>query len=181
LIFEIEQMRKLDLWPTTVYQFDIDSSSCEFLKSLILSNASLDVTPEDMISSGAFDCVTKCANTIGPATIIDAWIRTAGEDENNHFEVHCDSHKGSDHIGVLWITGDENMGGDLVIYDPAWRNPQKLIKENLQTYSNNKLFPFKVGTLTIFPADVWHAIRNYCGKTERISLNFAINIDGSNN
>lgn len=174
-------MRKLELWPTVVYQFDIGLANCEFLKAVVASNAGLDIPPEDMITSGAFESIEECANTIGPATIIDAWVRTASEEDNNHFEVHCDNHKGSDHIGVLWITGDEGMGGDLVIYDPAWRNPQKLRNDNAQTYNYKKLLPFKVGTLTIFPADVWHEIRHYCGKTERVSLNFAINIDGPNN
>lgn len=174
-------MLKLELWPTVVYQFDIGLENCEFLRAVIASNSGLEITPEDMITSGAFDIITECANTIGNATIIDAWLRTANNDGDNHFEVHCDSHKGSDHIGVLWISGDENMGGDIVIYDPAWRNPQRLRNEGNQTYNNKKLLSFKIGTLTIFPADVWHEIRNYHGKTERLSLNFAINIDGPNN
>lgn len=174
-------MLKLDLWPTTIYQFNIGVENCEFLKAVIASNSVLEIPPEDMIASGAFDVVSDCLKSIGTATIVDAWVRTADSDSNNSFEVHCDSHKGTDHIGVLWIGGEEGMGGDLVMYDPAWRNPQKLRNEGSQTYNHKKVFPFKIGELVIFPADVWHEIKNYYGKTERISLNFAINIDGTNN
>ena len=174
-------MLKLELWPTTVYQFDIGFENCEFLKAVIASNAALEIPPEDMITSGAFDMINERINTIGPATIVDAWVRTADSDGNNSFEVHCDSHKGTDHIGVLWVSGEEGMGGDLVMYDPAWRNPQRLHNEGNQTYNHKRVFTFKVGVLTIFPAEVWHEIRNYYGKTERVSLNFAININGTNN
>lgn len=174
-------MRKLDLWPTTVYQFNIGAENCEFLKAVIASNSALEIPPEDMITSGAFDMIKDCLNEIGQAVIVDAWIRLAGEASNNSFEVHCDSHKGTDHIGVLWISGEEDMGGELVIYDPAWRNPQRLRNEDKQTYNNKKVFPFKVGTLTVFPSNVWHEVRNYNGKTERISLNFAIDLDGFDN
>jgi hypothetical protein len=173
-------MRKLDLWPTTVYQSYFSHADCDFLRAVILSNSTLDKHPEEMITDGTFNFVRDRLSSVGEVTIIDAWIRTVELDCNNEFEVHCDSHKGTDYIGVLWITGDEDAGGDLVLYDPAWRNPQH-IRHEQQKYSLNKTFKFSVGTLTVFPSCVWHKITAYHGLTERISLNFAINIDGPNN
>lgn len=174
-------MRKIDLWPTTVYQSYVAHADCEYLRAVIASNSALDKPPEDMITDGTFDFVSDCLSSVGIATIEDAWIRTVELNCSNEFEVHCDSHKGTDYIGVLWVTGEEDAGGDLVLYDPAWRNPQHMRHEANQTYSLNKTFKFSVGTLTVFPANVWHKITAYNGMVERISLNFAININGLNN
>lgn len=171
------QMRKLDLWPTTVYQFELDKSYCKFLKTVIATNSAMELPPEDMIPSGVFDAVVDCISTVGHATIVDAWVRTAEIDVPNNFEIHCDSHKGTDYIGVLWLTGDNDMGGDLVLYDPAWRNPQRLRHDDNQTCNLKQHFKFEVGTLTLFPADVWHEVTRYNGQSERISLNFAIDIN----
>lgn len=174
-------MRKFELWPTTIYQAYIDHADCELLRAVIAANTALDKPPEDMISDGTFSLISDCLSSVGNVTIVDAWIRTVELNCKNDFEIHCDSHKGTDYIGVLWLTGEEDMGGDLVLYDPAWRNPQRLHNEDKQTYSINKTFKFTVGVLTVFPASVWHKITAYNGSQERISLNFAINIDGSNN
>lgn len=174
-------MIKLDLWPTTVYQTHIDQVDCELLRTVIAANSAMDKPPEDMISDGSFNLINDCLSSVGDVTIVDAWIRTVELNGENDFEIHCDSHKGTNYIGVLWLTGNEDMGGDLVLYDPAWRNPQQLCHEDKQTYSLSKTFKFTVGVLTIFPASAWHRITAYHGNQERISLNFAINIDGSNN
>lgn len=174
-------MNKFDLWPTTVYQFNIGVDQCNLLRAEIALNSALDVHPEEMINSDQFNNIKDLISTVGTVNIVDAWLRTAQPRVNNNFEIHCDSHKGTNYIGILWLSGDENQGGDLVIYDPAWRNPQRLQNENNQTCSYKKVFPFKVGTLTLFPAEVWHEVTLYSGIAERISLNFAIDIDGLNN
>jgi hypothetical protein len=176
-------MDKIDLWPTTIYQSNLDIDNCKLLQALILSNEAMGITPEDMIQSGEFNMVLDLIKDVGNATIIDAWIRLAESDHNinNSFEIHCDSHKGTDYIGILWLSGDENRGGDLMLYDPAWRNPQHLRFENQQQYNLRHRLKFKIGELILFPSNVWHEVTSYYGTEKRISLNFAINIDGPNN
>jgi hypothetical protein len=130
---------------------------------------------------GAFDLIKEYMRELGNVSIDDVWIRTAEQVAHNNFEIHCDSHKGTDYIGVLWLTGEEGCGGDIVLYDPAWRNPQHMRHEEQQTYNLKHKLTFKLGEFTLFPSNVWHEVTAYSGQAERISLNFAINIDGSNN
>lgn len=174
-------MIKTSLWPTDIYQFNIGKDQCDNLFTSIVNYSAQSIPPEDMNKLGAFDLIKDCMAELGSVDIQDVWIRTAQGGPNNNFEIHCDSHKGTDYIGVLWLTGDENCGGDVVLYDPAWRNPQHLRYEEQQTYSLKHKLKFVLGELILFPANVWHEVTAYSGQTERISLNFSININGPNN
>lgn len=173
-------MIKTSLWPTDVYQTNIGRENCEYLYAAIVTYEAQNIPPEDMNKFGAFELVKDAISSIGKVTIEDVWIRTAEPVQNNNFEVHCDSHKGTDYIGVLWLTGNEGCGGDIVLYDPAWRNPQHMRFEDQQRYSLKHRITFKVGELVLFPSNVWHEVTTYTGDHKRLSLNFAINIDGSN-
>lgn len=174
-------MIKNSLWPTDVYQLSISKDDCDYLNAAIASYTAQGIPPEDMNKDNAFDIISKSISQLGRITITDVWIRTAANAVNNNFEIHCDSHKGTDYIGVLWLTGQENHGGDVTLYDPAWRNPQRLRHERQQTYNLKHEFKFTLGEFILFPSNVWHEVSTYTGTVERISLNFAINIDGINN
>lgn len=173
-------MQELNLWPTTVYQIDVDKMYCEHVFLEIVNNTALDITPEEMVTLGSYDILLDLLAPVGNVTIVDAWIRYSNSSTDD-FEIHCDSHKGSDYIGVLWLTGDDQSGGDLTIYDPSWRNPQHLRREENQTYNLKKQFKFEIGKFIIFPSNVWHSVSKYIGHGPRASLNFAININGLNN
>lgn len=170
-----------NLWPTTVYRFTFDQDTCNILHAAIVSYAAQDIPPEDMNKLGLFNSVADAVAVLGNVTISDVWIREAASAPNNNFEIHSDSHKGTDLIGVLWLTGTEGQGGDIVLYDPAWRNPQRMRYEQQQQYNIKQKFDFKIGELILFPSNVWHEVTSYYGTEKRISLNFAINIDGPNN
>lgn len=169
------------LWPTTVYRFTFDQNICNMLHASIISYSAQDIPPEDMNKQGLFNIIADAIKVLGTVDIADVWIRETVVSSNNNFEIHSDSHKGTDLIGILWLTGNENCGGDIVLYDPAWRNPQRMRYENQQQYNIKQQFNFKIGELILFPSNVWHEVTSYYGTEKRISLNFAINIDGLNN
>ena len=107
-------------------------------------------------------------------SIVEAWVRKLHSGAND-LGLHCDSHYGGTHVIVFWLTGEDNRGGDLVLYDPAWRNPQRPNVDGTQPQLNTKTVPFKCGQVVIFPADVWHSVTEYSG-TLRYGLNVVVSL-----
>lgn len=105
----------------------------------------------------------------GKYEIVDGWVRSG----YTSFDMHCDSHYGNQLVCVVQLYGNEGVGGDLVLFDPSWRNPQWMSdkkQSDVTTYS----IPFKVGQVIVFPSDVWHKVTPYNGDISRITLNLMI-------
>ena len=105
----------------------------------------------------------------GKYEICDGWVRSG----YSGFDIHCDSHYGNQLVCVVQLYGEEDAGGDLVLYDPAWRNPQ-YVSDSINPNTVDYTVKFKVGQIILFPADVWHKVTNYTGKISRITLNLMI-------
>lgn len=105
----------------------------------------------------------------GKYEIVDGWVRAG----YNSFDIHCDSHYGNQYVCVVQLYGQEGSGGDLVLYDPSWRNPQ-WVSDNKQLDANTYTVPFKVGQMIVFPSDVWHKVTEYRGNITRMTLNLMI-------
>lgn len=105
----------------------------------------------------------------GEYTIVDGWVRVG----YNSFDLHCDSHYGNQLVCVVQLYGNEECGGDLVLYDPSWRNPQ-WTSDVKQVDANTEVVKFKVGQFVVFPSDVWHRVTEYTGSISRITLNLMI-------
>lgn len=105
----------------------------------------------------------------GKYEIVDGWVRVG----YNSFDIHCDSHYGNQYVCVVQLYGQEGSGGDLVLYDPSWRNPQ-WVSDNKQLDVNTYTVPFKVGQMIVFPSDVWHKVTEYRGNITRMTLNLMI-------
>jgi hypothetical protein len=105
----------------------------------------------------------------GKYEIVDGWIRSG----YSSFDLHCDSHYGNQLVCVVQLYGEEGQGGDLVMYDPSWRNPQWM-SDSKQEDANTFVIPFKIGRVVVFPSDVWHKVTPYTGKISRITLNLMV-------
>lgn len=105
----------------------------------------------------------------GKYEICEGWVRNG----YSGFDIHCDSHYGNQLVCVVQLYGEEGAGGDLVLYDPAWRNPQ-YVSDSINPNTVDYTVPFKKGQIILFPADVWHRVTNYTGKINRITLNLMI-------
>lgn len=105
----------------------------------------------------------------GTYEIADGWVRSG----YSSFDIHCDSHYGNQFVAVVQLYGEESAGGDLVLYDPAWRNPQ-YVSDSINPNTVDYTVPFVIGQVIIFPADVWHRVTNYTGGISRITLNLMI-------
>jgi hypothetical protein len=105
----------------------------------------------------------------GKYEIIEGWVRSG----YSSFDIHCDNHYGNQLVCVVQLYGEEEVGGDLVLYDPSWRNPQ-WVSDTKQQDANTMTVPFKIGQVIIFPSDVWHRVTPYSGKISRITLNLMI-------
>ena len=111
--------------------------------------------------------ISKAYN--GSYEICDGWIRNG----YNSFDIHCDNHYGNQLVCVVQLYGEENCGGDLVLYDPSWRNPQ-FVSDGVNKNTNDYVVPFKIGQVITFPSDVWHKVTEYKGNSSRITLNLMI-------
>jgi hypothetical protein len=105
----------------------------------------------------------------GEYEIVDGWIRSG----YSSFDLHCDSHYGNQLVCVVQLYGEEGCGGDLVLYDPSWRNPQ-WTSDYKQKDVNTETIKFKIGQVIVFPSDVWHKVTEYTGSISRITLNLMI-------
>lgn len=164
---------KFDLWPTTiaVEHFPLDMCVDILNKySEVNDKEWCNVITEEQ-SKMLLSAVES--NFGKPAEIIEGWIRFVPPGGNNDFELHSDSHYGGDLVGVFNVMGDEGCGGNLVLYDPAWRNPQR-VSDDVNPNALKHVEEFKVGKFTMFPGNVWHLVSTYTGTSKRLTLNLVI-------
>ena len=109
----------------------------------------------------------------GKHEICEGWIRTLSTKDHNDFELHSDSHYGGQLVAVFQICGDEDCGGELVLYDPSWSNPQ-WVSDTKNKNCNTFIVPFKMGNLIIFPSNIWHKVNSYTGQSNRVTLNLIL-------
>jgi hypothetical protein len=172
-----------NLWPTVVYQTNIGLDKCLEIRAQLAAYEAQDIPPEDMPRQEIFGPLLEDFKDIGTFDIINTWAREVEPNgKDNNFEIHCDTHHHADYIAVVWLDGEEDCGGDLMLYDPAWRNPRNprdFDKDSRHAYRHS--VKFKVGEVIMFPACVWHSVTSYTGTRTRVGLNLAVNIDGTNN
>lgn len=65
-----------------------------------------------------------------------------------------------DWVGIIWISGEENHGGNLMILD----------SDEIQEIK------FKPNTAIVIPSTMLHKVEHYYGVSDRISLNFTFDI-----
>lgn len=98
----------------------------------------------------------------------DAWVNYTSFNEGiNGYEWHNEQGIGGaatvmtgQWAGIIWLSGDENTGG------------------NLSVLENNQILEikFKPNILIIISADTFHRVEHYFGPSKRISLNFTFDI-----
>lgn len=157
----------LNLFPTKVLIHQLPSDR---VLELVSSFAEYDRKDWESLGVPFNDILDIVASEYGGSyEIVDGWIRNG----YNSFDIHCDNHYGNQLVSVVQLYGDEGKGGDLVLYDPAWRNPQ-WVSDTKQPDSNTYVVPFKIGQAIVFPSDVWHKVTNYTGDISRITLNLML-------
>jgi hypothetical protein len=161
-------MKMIDLWPTTIAVYDIPLDLCLKIHDRHITSNSKDW--EDVITS---DEANKIFCEFSTYEICDGWIRTLTTESNNNFELHCDSHYGNQLVVVVQLFGEEEKGGELVLYDPSWKNPQWM-SDTINVNSNKHEFAFKIGQVIIFPSNVWHEVKTYYGSMHRTTLNLML-------
>lgn len=166
-------MRLMDLWPTRVVITEIPLDICAKLYDKYVQTGSKDY--EDILDEDSANYLKNQVDTyfLAEHEICDGWIRTLSTSSQNDFELHCDNHYGNQIVGVLQLFGDQDCGGEINLYDPAWRNPQ-FVSDRVNKNSNKFTVPFIPGQFIIFPANVWHSVNAYTGETPRSTLNLMI-------
>lgn len=157
----------LNLFPTKVAIEQLSEErvlelATEFAESNDKNWTNLEVPLNDIM-----ELVSK--NYGGDYEVADGWVRSG----YSSFDIHCDNHYGNQFVCVVQLYGQEDAGGDLVLYDPAWRNPQ-YISDSINPNTVDYTVKFKIGQVILFPADVWHKVTNYTGRISRITLNLMI-------
>ena len=166
-------MKKIDLWPTRVAYGTIDF---DLVMAVYNKYAEIDSKDwEEVCTEDLKNAVLKEVHGEYPGTyeIVDGWIRKTTTKDHNDFGIHCDNHYGNQLVAVLQVMGDEDCGGDLVLYDPSWSNPQ-WVSDTKNVDCNTFIVPFLMGQLVIFPSNVWHSVKEYHGLTNRITLNLML-------
>lgn len=158
----------LNLFPTPVL---IDYLNEEQVLELASSFATYGEKDWEMILSDPSIITDKIEkHFVGKYEICDGWVRSG----YSSFDIHCDSHYGNQFVCVVQLYGEEGVGGDLVLYDPAWRNPQYMSDCLSNPNTVDYTVKFKVGQIILFPANVWHKVTEYRGSITRITLNLMI-------
>lgn len=162
-----------NLWPTKVVIESLPLEECMFIFNSHISNNTKDWKQliEKRFESLLLNMISSYYG--GIYEICEGWIRTLSSKEHNDFELHSDSHHGGQLVAIFQIAGDEKCGGELVLYDPSWNNPQ-WVSDTKNKNSNTFVVPFKMGNLIIFPNNVWHKVNTYSGQTNRITLNLIL-------
>jgi hypothetical protein len=166
--FEVEGFKVL--WGTIVReeQFDMSSfpaipngqsepvGSIKELKPLVdqIIEWGKDFTPKQEISP----------------VVASSWI-SAFDPKSTGMNIHTDEDHGGTISAVIWFEGEEDQGGDLVLWDPRWENPKLWggVKGD-----GKHTIKFKPGTVVMFPSSVWHGVTAYTGSTQRRSLNLVL-------
>jgi hypothetical protein len=162
-----------NLWPTKVVIESLPLEECMIILNSHVSNntKNWEEIVEKRFESLLLDIVNSYYG--GKYEICEGWIRTLSIKEHNDFELHSDSHYGGQLVAVFQISGDNGFGGDLILYDPSWNNPQWL-SDTKNKNSNTYVIPFKMGNLIIFPSNVWHKVNSYKGQNNRVTLNLIL-------
>jgi hypothetical protein len=160
-------MHALNLFPTkVVFNNLLQDTVLELVNKYTTSNSK---DWEELIEDNSIviDLVEKYYE--GKYEICEGWIRSG----YTSFDIHCDSHYGNQLVCVVQLYGDEGKGGDLVLYDPSWSNPQ-WVSDSKNSDSNTYVIPFKSGQIIVFPSNVWHRVTEYTGSISRITLNLML-------
>jgi len=160
-------MHALNLFPTkVVFNNLLQDTVLELVHKYTTSNSK---DWEELIEDDSIviDLVEKYYE--GKYEICEGWIRSG----YTSFDIHCDSHYGNQLVCVVQLYGDEGKGGDLVLYDPSWSNPQ-WVSDSKNSDSNTYVIPFKSGQIIVFPSNVWHRVTEYTGSISRITLNLML-------
>lgn len=162
-----------NLWPTKVVIESLPLEECMIILNSHVSNNTKDW--EDIVEKRFENLLLDIVNSYygGKHEICEGWIRTLSTKDHNDFELHSDSHYGGQLVAVFQISGDEDCGGELVLYDPSWNNPQ-WVSDTKNKNSNTFTVPFQMGKLIVFPANVWHRVNSYTGNTNRVTLNLIL-------
>jgi hypothetical protein len=162
-----------NLWPTKVVIETLPLEECMLILNSHVSNSTKDW--EDIVEKRFENLLLDIVNSYygGKHEICEGWIRTLSTKEHNDFELHSDSHYGGQLVAVFQVSGDEDSGGELVLYDPSWNNPQ-WVSDTKNRNSNTFTVPFQMGKLIVFPANVWHRVNSYTGNTNRVTLNLIL-------
>ena len=166
-------MTTYNLWPTKLVVESIPLEECFLILNTHASSGDNDW--EQILEKRFEQVILNLASKSfdGSYEICEGWIRTISTDTHNDFELHCDSHYGGHLVAVLQVSGDEDVGGELVAYDPSWSNPQ-WVSDTKNSNSNTFAVPFKMGNLIIFPSNVWHKVNAYHGKNNRVTMNLIL-------
>lgn len=164
---------KIDLWPTTiaVEQFPIDFC-LETVSNFAINN---DKEWDKVLSESQIKMILTAVsqNFDSHYEIVDGWVRTVPPNGNNDFEIHSDSHYGGELVAVLFVAGDQGVGGNLILFDPSWKNPQR-VSDSVNPNVNKYVHSFAVGKFIVFPSNVWHSVSPYYGKSNRVTLNLVL-------
>ena len=119
------------------------------------------------ISTWAQDFAEK--TTISPV-IASSWI-SKFDPNSTGMNIHTDEDHGGTVSAVVWFEGEENQGGDLVLWDPRWENPKLWggVKGD-----GKFTIKFKPGTVVMFPSSVWHGVTAYTGTAPRRAINMVL-------
>lgn len=119
------------------------------------------------ISTWAQDFAEK--TTINPV-IASSWISKFDPDSTG-MNIHTDEDHGGTVSAVVWFEGEEDQGGDLVLWDPRWENPKLWggVKGD-----GKYTVKFKPGTVVMFPSSVWHGVTAYTGTAPRRAVNMVL-------
>lgn len=157
-----------DIFPTRIVLEQLDETEVFHLASRFAEHGEKDW---EVIVDNPDIIINKIEQWLdGKYEICDGWIRCG----YSSFDLHCDSHYGNQYVCVVQLYGEEGVGGDLVLYDPAWRNPQYMNDFNSNPNTVDYTVKFKIGQIILFPSNVWHRVTEYKGGISRITLNLMI-------
>jgi hypothetical protein len=134
-----------NLWPTKVVIETLPLEECMIILNSHVSNSTKDW--EDIVEKRFENLLLDIVNSYygGKHEICEGWIRTLSTKDHNDFELHSDSHYGGQLVAVFQISGDDESGGELVLYDPSWNNPQ-WVSDTKNRNSNTFTVPFTSAT-----------------------------------
>lgn len=166
--FDIENFKVL--WGTMVRQESFDHT--EFPE--IPQNCSEPMLSVSELKSFGQKIVTWAKDyaektTIDPV-IASSWL-SVFDPNSNGMNIHTDEDHGGTVSAVVWFEGEEDQGGDLVLWDPRWENPKLWggVKGD-----GKYTIKFKPGTVVMFPSSVWHGVTAYTGSKPRRAINMVL-------
>jgi hypothetical protein len=89
--------------------------------------------------------------------VVRNWINFTIPGTDNYFNWHDDLHRKGKALGVMWIKGDVDSGGDF------WYMDDESMMHSVK---------FQPNKMITFPRHWIHKVESYTGKIPRIALNF---------